>query len=120
MNRNPCIYPGCRRTFKCEPGEPPGFEVVCGKHWKLVPKKLRDRHRALARRWRRVERLFARERRKGPQGPVGVPVFSQRMFVVDSQIRRLAGANWVAIRTLLTAPPEKPVGLDAFLEEIGL
>lgn len=38
-DRTPCLIPGCRRTIKAQP---PATEWVCGQHWRLVPKRMRD------------------------------------------------------------------------------
>lgn len=37
--RIPCCIPFCTRTFKCE-GEG-GYEIMCGKHWRLIPLPMR-------------------------------------------------------------------------------
>lgn len=46
--RLPCLVPGCQRTFA-----PDGStEIICGQHWKAVPKRLRRRVEWIRRRYR--------------------------------------------------------------------
>ena len=45
--RIPCIVPGCRRTAP-DNGEY-AQEIICGKHWRLIPKHQRKRYQKLAR-----------------------------------------------------------------------
>ena len=45
--RIPCIVPGCRRTAPYN-GEY-GPEIICGKHWRGVPRHLRRRYQKLCR-----------------------------------------------------------------------
>ncbi len=51
--RNRCLVPTCGRSFKMAPGEPEGFSVICGRHWRLASAELRARYRELNRLYRR-------------------------------------------------------------------
>ncbi|ALC13794.1 hypothetical protein [Sphingopyxis sp. 113P3] len=42
VERIPCAIEGCRRTYKLELGDSYSSRVVCGKHWRLAPKHMRD------------------------------------------------------------------------------
>lgn len=47
VGRNPCVVEGCGRT---RDGSRPRLDIwICGRHWKLVPRRLRDVHKRL---WR--------------------------------------------------------------------
>lgn len=55
-----CLVPFCRRTFKngkLGAPWPEGSEVICGKHWRMVDKALRARHRKA---WRLVGKIETR------------------------------------------------------------
>lgn len=47
--RVPCLVPFCRRTRAAE-GTP---EWVCGRHWPVVPRRLRALYAAAKRKWGR-------------------------------------------------------------------
>ncbi|MGD9868946.1 MAG: hypothetical protein AB7U38_13180 [Hyphomicrobiales bacterium] len=111
-DRRPCINPRCRRTFRREPGEPEGWEVCCAKCWRLLPRTLTRRYRALRARDRRIDRRVKKLL-------VGVPVRPAQLAILNDQLTRLFAANWLAIRAFFH-PTEKPAGLDAFLEEMNL
>jgi hypothetical protein len=113
-----CCNPRCSRTSKAGPDDGPNAEICCSKCWKLLPRSLVARYRALKRRDKKVGRLFARERRLAPEA-AAAGIVSHRMQVVGEQMDRAFDANWHAIRTFFR-PIEKPDGLDAFLEEVGL
>jgi hypothetical protein len=78
-------------------------EIICGKCWRLVPGELKAKYRRFRRKRRQLERLAAKTNRT-PEFPL---------------IDRLESENWRAIRAHFISP-DKPVGLDAFLEETGL
>lgn len=92
--RLPCCVPGCQRTFKPEGST----EVICGKHWRAAPARLR----------RRVQRLRQLYRvRFGDNAPWAYPAGSPaRLKAV--QASRLFTAAWQACRT---AAIEKAMGL---------
>jgi hypothetical protein len=51
--RNPCIIPGCGKTWAVDED---GYEVsmICGTHWRMGPKPLRDRVAAIRKRANRL------------------------------------------------------------------
>ena len=116
--RTPCLNPRCRRTFK---QEHEGETVVCGKCWKLLPTTVRQRHKQLRRRMRLIDRLASkgaghrRRGRKFGRPNVGVP----QAYTMNAQFERLWDRHWTRIRIFFHAP-DKPEGLETFLEEIGL
>jgi hypothetical protein len=116
--RTPCLNPRCRRTFKteCE-----GEVVVCGKCWKLLPQPWRARYKQLRRRWKVIERLEAKGvacRRRGRK--FGVPDRgAPQGFTMRLKAERLWNRLCNRIHNFFENP-EKPEGLDAFLEEMGL
>jgi hypothetical protein len=110
-DRIPCINPRCRRTAPAEKYDE-GTEIVCGKCFRALPLALRVHRRALERRDRRLLRLVERRVARGTITPVQVE--RVRLFSAN----RLH-ANWAAIKRCFTAP-ERPVGLEGFLQEIGL
>lgn len=109
--RIPCLNPRCRRTAdaaKYAPAE----EICCGKCFRSLPQCMRDRHRTLKRRDRRLQKRIA--------------VRLARRDIQRSTIERLHDTldrafheNWQRIRNYFIAPV-RPVGLDGFLQEIGL
>lgn len=42
LGRIPCCVPGCGRTFKLAPGEDYSYVVMCGDHWRMAPKYMRN------------------------------------------------------------------------------
>lgn len=44
-----CCVPGCRRTFKRRNPDSWDETVMCGRHWRLAPKRLRRRSTRLLR-----------------------------------------------------------------------
>ena len=115
--RTPCLNPSCRRTFKAEPGVD---TVVCGKCWKLLPQAWRARDRQLRRRDRLIVRMeakggsFRRRGRKHGNPAVGAP----QAVTMAWKFARLWEAHWSRV-TAFFLTPEKPAGLDVFLEEVG-
>lgn len=104
--RTPCINPRCRRTFKDE-----GCEMICGKCFRTLPEVVRSEHRWL---WREIRKWDRRITRTGDELRIA------RMR--DIRYRLSAGLNshWDAVIKPFFVTPEKPEGLDAFLEEVGL
>lgn len=99
--RIPCIKPGCRRTGSREK-HPDATQIICNKCWKaFVPIRLQRRYKMLNRELRRAERKLHRDKHR-----------------VD-RLYHLHHVNWRAIRRAV-AMPQRPAGLDAFLEETGL
>lgn len=105
VGRTPCINPRCRRTYKDE-----GGEVICGKCFRALPAELRNEHRRCWREYRKWQRRIAR---------TGDELKIRRMRTIADTWATRIDANWEAIRHVVTAP-EKPEGLESFLEEVGL
>lgn len=109
--RIPCVNPRCRRTADAAKHRP-GAEIVCGKCWRNVPAELRDRYRLLRKRDRTMQRRVARR--------VALGTICQDVIdgIVAISVRRRQ-ENWARIRDYFLAP-KAPVGLEGFLQEIGL
>lgn len=107
-DRIPCLNPRCGCTFARKPEHTEDSEICCRKCWKLVPKRLTDRYRALRSRDRKCVRLLKKTRR------VDAMVHSNRMHRLLAELMR---RNWADIHNFFHAP-EKPEGLDNFIEEI--
>lgn len=106
-DRTPCINPRCKRTFKRTAGHE---EVICGRCFRALPAAVRSEHRGYWREIRKWERRIA-------QSSDVLKIASMRS-VSDTLSMRL-GLHWdTHIKAPLIAP-EKPEGLDAFLEEVG-
>lgn len=106
--RTPCINPRCRRTFKSDDC---GSEVVCGKCFRTLPAAVRAAHRGYWREYRKWDRRIKR---------TGDMLKAQRMHDIRDRFGALISRHWDhAIKPYFLAP-EKPEGLDAFLEEVGL
>ena len=109
--RIPCVNPRCRRTAPADRHEPDS-EIVCGKCWRLLPKRLTTRYRALVKREKRllrlVEKAIARRR-----------IDAGRLERLHHAIGMLRRHNWSEIRRFFLSP-EQPEGLAAFLEEAPL
>jgi hypothetical protein len=55
-----CCVPFCRRTFKQDRAGTPwneGAEVMCGKHFRILPAELRARKRKVRKLWRKANAL---------------------------------------------------------------
>jgi hypothetical protein len=116
--RTPCINPRCRRTFK---QEHEGQTVVCRKCWNLLPQAVRNRYKQLRRRMRLIERMdakgvgYRRLGRKYGQPGKGAPQAYMMRLKFDRAWERL----WTGINAFYSAP-ERPLGLETFLQEAGL
>jgi len=105
-DRSPCINPRCRRTFRNE-----GTEVICGKCFRALPAGLRNEFKRL---WREFRKWDRRMKRTSDDLKI------HRMRDVRDRFGALIDRHWDdAIKPYLVAP-EKPEGLDAFLEGVGL
>jgi len=110
-DRIPCINPRCRRTApadKCDLGS----EIICGKCWRSLPRQMRERHRSLERRAKRLGRLIERRIAKGT---IAADTVDRLGTVVDRRLHE----SWEELKVHFIAP-ERPIGLDNFLEEVGL
>ena len=92
--RIPCINPRCRRTA-ADSGQ--HEQICCGKCWKLVPLTWRRRHKRLNAAIRQFER-------RGRDA---------------SRLEYLHAMNWRRIWVYFNKP-DKPEGIDNFIDEIGL
>lgn len=108
-DRIPCINPACRRTA---PADGEHNSICCRKCWRLLPHALTARYRQLNNRNRRLMRHVDR---RIAQGTISKQTVERVGDVVFAQMDK----NWSAIRAYFVRP-EKPVGLDGFLQEIGL
>ena len=106
-DRTPCINPRCRRTFKREHDG----EMICGKCFRMLPEAVRKEHRGYWREIRKWDRRIART-----SDELKIP----RMRAIRRQVSFNLSEHWDAhIKAPLLAP-DKPAGLDTFLEEVGL
>jgi hypothetical protein len=115
-DRIPCVNPRCGRTAARKySGD---YEICCHKCWRTLPRDLVARYRQLRARYKKIGRLFARERRSNPAA-AEAGLQSQRMNTVDDQINRLIDENWRTIRDYFRpALDARPQELDRFLKEI--
>lgn len=107
-DRTPCINPRCRRTFK---REHEGEEVICGKCFRMLPEAVRKEHRGY---WNEIRKWDRRMARTSDQLKI------VRMREIREHVANKVHTHWA---THIKAPlltPEKPEGLDTFLEEVGL
>lgn len=112
MNRSdriPCVNPRCRRTAPANKYAP-GTQIICGKCFRALPLALKERRRQLEHRLRSVRRTVARKF-------VGAidSGSSRAVRSVEVQLNR----QWDEMKQYLCAPA-RPVGLDGFLQEVGL
>ena len=107
-DRIPCINPRCRRT-SADDGR--SGEIICGKCFRCLPMSVRTEHRRIWREIRKWERRIVRS---------ADDLRSSRMRrVLDRLIDRL-NRHWNSDIKPEFLAPEKPEGLDGFLEEAGL
>ena len=106
-DRIPCINPRCRRTFKKEHDG----EVICGKCFRTLPEAVRKEHRGY---WREIRKWDRRIARNGDELKIA------RMRGIRDRYSRLLNRHWGAEIKARFLAPDKPEGLDAFLEEFGL
>lgn len=100
-----CINPRCNRTFKDE-----GGEIICGKCWKMLPAELRNAHKAA---WRELRRWRKRITRTSDELQL------DRLHRLEKMASNKVHLNWLHIKAHVITP-DRPEGLDPFLEEIGL
>jgi hypothetical protein len=109
-NRIPCINPRCRRTADGAKFE--GDEIICGKCFRALPSEFRNKHRSLRRHEKKMLRLIAKRIVARSIEPAQVDELRDRM-----QAR--FDANWDRIKRYFVTP-ERPVGIEGFLAEVGL
>ena len=106
--RIPCLNPRCKRTA-AQDKFPGSDEIICGKCFRALPSELRNEHRRNWREYRKWERRILR---------TSDPLKSLRMRDILNRWAAMIDGNWDVIRRTVVTP-EKPAGLDAFLEEVG-
>lgn len=108
--RIPCCNPSCRRTAARE--DDAETEIICAKCWRALPVRLRARYKQLT---RREKWLLRHAQRRFDSGDIGY----SRVTEIARLIETSRAQNWKAIRDHFQRP-EKPAGLDGFLQEVGL
>ncbi|ESW92684.1 hypothetical protein NKL07_22155 [Mesorhizobium sp. C280B] len=108
-DRIPCVNPRCRRTAAQEKF-PDSHEIICGRCFRALPAAFRAEHRRC---WREINKWERRILRTAD------PLKAQRMRDICNEWVDRLNAGWIEIRRSIERP-DKPVGLDAFLEEVGL
>ena len=107
-DRTPCINPACRRTGPA--AKHPG-EMICGKCFRTLPAEVRAEHR---RYWRQIRKWDRRIMRTSDELKIA------RMREIRRRSSDRLNAHWDREIKTRIVEPERPVGLDAFLEEAGL
>lgn len=86
--------------------------IVCGKCWRALPLRLRMRDRQLRSRQRRLFRLIEKRAARGTIDVV-------RINRLEDTYKLAFWHNWQRIRRYFREP-ERPIGLEGFLQEVGL
>ncbi len=107
-DRIPCINPRCRRTFKPDQGS---SEIVCGKCFRGLPAEVIGEHR---RHWREIRKWDRRIARTADELKIA------RMRAIRDTHSRLLHRHWDAEIKSRFLVPQRPEGIDAFLEQVGL
>lgn len=108
--RIPCINPRCRITAPV--AQDGASDIICRKCWKALPVAMRSRYQQLQRRQKRLLKLIERRILRGN-------ISRDLVLQLERQLTDRCAENWGAIRNYFTTP-DKPVGLEGFLQEIGL
>ena len=109
-DRVPCINPRCRRTAPRRPGDGQDARCICPKCWKVLPPRLRARHKQLSRVTRRLHRALDRGRYR-ERAP---------LWIKTEQHLWDAWGRWNSEVSHYFREPDRPIGLEAFMEETGL
>jgi hypothetical protein len=107
-DRIPCINPRCRRTA---PADEHGGEIICGKCFRTLPQATRQEHRRYWRQIRKWDRAITR---------TADVLRTQRMHDIRNRLAWQLGLHWDREIKPFFLAPEKPAGIDTFLEEVGL
>ncbi|TIU02392.1 MAG: hypothetical protein E5W43_01030 [Mesorhizobium sp.] len=107
-DRIPCINPRCRRTA---PTDEHGGEIICGKCFRTLPEATRQEHRRFWRQIRKWDRAITR---------TSDELKIRRMHEIRHRLALHLSWHWDSEIKPFFLTPEKPAGLDAFLEEVGL
>lgn len=108
LDRIPCINPRCRRT-SADDGQ--SSEIICGKCFSSLPVSVRTEHRRI---WREIRKWERRISRSTDDFQI-----SRMRRILSRQIDHL-NRHWDSDIKPEFVAPEKPEGLDGFLEEVGL
>ncbi len=106
--RTPCINPRCRRTAPAD--QHPG-EMICGQCFRKLPADVRAKHRGFWREMRKWDRRILR---------TADELKRERMRDIRSKIAWRLALHWDREIKAPLLSPEKPAGLESFLEEAGL
>lgn len=112
-DRIACLNPTCRRTASRAKMGAVCSEIICGKCFRALPVDMRARHRALWARLRLVRRGILRRQN------VLRDISPQSAQWLEDRAVAALNEQWEDIRSYVIRP-SKPVGLDGFLQEIGL
>jgi hypothetical protein len=108
--RLPCVNPRCHRTGSAE--EFGDSDIVCAKCWKLLPQAVRARYKQLRRREKRLLKLI--ERRIADHD-----IRPETVAAIEHRLSESFAENWQLIRDYFRLS-ERPLGLEGFLQEMGL
>ena len=86
-----CVVPHCRRTASKE-RFPTAEEIICGKHWRMIPREVRDVRAKLKRRSRKISRLMLRRKLREK------PKIDVQLHSIDCLIHRRWVKNWEACK----------------------
>lgn len=106
--RTRCINTCCKRTAPADkfPGE-----MICGKCFRSLPQQTRQERLGFWREIRKWERRITKTTDE---------LKRSRMITIRNQWSDRLGNHWeLKIKAFINSP-EKPAGLDSFLEEMGL
>lgn len=101
-----CINPRCNRTFKADN---PNEEIICGKCFKMLAEATRKEHRGY---WREIRKWDRRITRTGDELKIS------RMHAIRHRISVRLSDHWDTDIKAVFLAPEKPEGIDQFIEEI--
>ena len=105
-----CVNPSCNRTASAEKfGE---ADIICAKCWKLLPQALRNRYRQLRSRETRLLKLIGRRLMHHDIAP-------EEIIRIEHRQAALCAENWQLMRDYFRHG-DKPVGLEGFLQEMGM
>jgi hypothetical protein len=108
--RLPCVNPACRRTASAEQfGD---SDIICAKCFKMLPRAIRDRYQQLRRREKRLLKFI--ERRVLRNG-----IRPELVNGIEHLFAAQLAENWQLMRDYFRYG-KKPLGLEGFLQEMGL
>ncbi len=111
-DRIACINPNCRRTAPADKYEQ-GVMIICGKCFRAIPARFRQRYRELKRRGKRLTRLVQKPR-------TSHEARAKQWDNISDQMDRADRVLWDAMRAYFTDAAAPPAGLDNFLKETGI